>query len=71
MKISKLRIARVSLGLTQTNVSSLSGGLIPQHRVSELERGMPAKPEEAATLLALLGLPIKELGVNLSGRAVA
>jgi len=61
MKISKLRIARVSLGLTQTNVASLSFGKIPQHRVSELERGMVPKPEEVKTLSEIFGLPVNEL----------
>lgn len=64
MNISKLRIARVSLGLTQTDVASLSVGRIPQHRLSELERGMPARPEEAAVLEGLLGLPVSELGIR-------
>ena len=65
MNVSKLRIARVSMGLTQTDVASLSFNKIPQHRVSALERGMPAKPEEAQALSDFFGLPAAELGVRI------
>jgi len=38
--VTKLRIARLSSGLKQTDVQSLTVGLIQQGRLSEIERGM-------------------------------
>jgi len=69
--VTKLRIARLSSGLRQDDVQSLTVGLIRQGRLSEIERGMPAKPEEAKVLSSIFGLPIDELGLTLTEEAAA
>jgi hypothetical protein len=69
--MTKLRITRLSLGLRQTDIQSITKGVIQQHRLSEIERGLPAKLEEAEALSEVFGLPVAELGLNLSEEAAA
>lgn len=69
--MTKLRIVRLSRGLRQADIQRLTVGLIRQHRLSEIERGMPAKPEEAQALSNIFNLPINEMGLTLVEEASA
>jgi hypothetical protein len=64
--MTKLRLARVARGFRQSDIQSLSSGAIPQQRLSELERGMPARPEEARVLSEVFNLPVSKLGIKLA-----
>jgi hypothetical protein len=61
---SKIREARLTRGLRQTDVASLTFGTIRQHRLSEIERWMPCTQREAAELSAIFGLSIQDLGIQ-------
>jgi hypothetical protein len=63
-RASKLRMSRLGLGLTQSQLSALSFGFIPQHRLSELERGMPCRPDESEFLQTFFEQSCAELGLR-------
>lgn len=69
--MTKLRLARLERGFRQSDIQSLSSGVIPQQRLSEIERGMPAKPAEARILSEVFNLPIADLGINLAEGAAS
>jgi len=59
-KVTKMKLRRVALGYTQWDVAKATD--IPQHRISQLERGITEfREDEAKKLSEFLGMPIKEL----------
>lgn len=59
MPVSKLKIERVKLGLTQFDFWKRAE--IPQWKVSLIERGLRPSREEALKIAGVLGKPIDEL----------
>ena len=55
MKVSKMKIQRIMVGKSQTNLGDDAGG-IRQWRISLIERGLPPKPNEAALIASALGV---------------
>jgi transcriptional regulator with XRE-family HTH domain len=54
--MKNLRLIRTALGLTQSSVGGLSGG-IPQNTISEYERGLAVtNPEHVTRIAAALGV---------------
>ena len=54
MKASKMKIQRIMVGKSQTNLGEDVG--IGQWRISLIERGFPPKPNEAALIASALGV---------------
>ena len=59
-KVTKMKLRRVALGYTQWDVAKATD--IPQHRISQLERGITEfRDDEAKKLSEFLGLSTEEL----------
>ena len=59
--LTKIKLERLNRGLRQTDIAALTGGIVPQHRFSLLERGVKPRPEEAQALAAALGIREAEI----------
>jgi transcriptional regulator with XRE-family HTH domain len=59
--MTAIRIERIKRGLRQSDVASMTGGIIPQHRLSLLERGVRPRPEEAKVLADVFQMEPGEL----------
>jgi transcriptional regulator with XRE-family HTH domain len=59
MAVTGLKIERIKNELTQSTLANLAK--IPQHRLSELERGVHPKPDELERLARTLGVPPENL----------
>jgi transcriptional regulator with XRE-family HTH domain len=62
--MTTVKIERIKRGLRQTDVATLTGGIVPQHRLSLLERGVRPRPEEIKALSDAFQLDPAELFKN-------
>ena len=62
MKASKMKIQRIMVGKSQTNLGEDVG--IGQWRISLIERGFPPKPNEAALIASALGVRPEDIFPN-------
>ena len=63
MKASKMKIQRIMMGKSQTNLGEDAGG-IGQYRISLIERGLPPRPNEAALIASALGVRPEDIFPN-------
>jgi transcriptional regulator with XRE-family HTH domain len=59
--LTKLRIQRLKAGLRQIDLATLTGGIVPQHRLSLLERGVKPHPDEVQALARAFQVEASEL----------
>lgn len=59
--LTKIKLERLNRGLRQADVAALTGGAVPQHRLSLLERGIRPRPDEAAALAQAFQVRPEEL----------
>ena len=59
MVLSKIKLARVTQGLTQADIWKKTD--IPQWKVSLIERGLQPSKDEAERLATVLGCDVKKL----------
>ena len=48
--LTKIKLERLNRGLRQADVAAMTGGAVPQHRLSLLERGIRPRPDEVRAL---------------------
>ena len=48
--LTKVKLERIQRGLRQSDVATMTEGIVPQHRLSLLERGVRPRPEEVKAL---------------------
>lgn len=59
--LTKIKLERLNRGLRQADVADLTGGVVPQHRLSLLERGIRPRPDEARALADAFHVEPEEL----------
>jgi transcriptional regulator with XRE-family HTH domain len=59
--LTKPRLLRLTKGLRQVDVVSLTEGRVTQPRLSMIERGIRPRPDEARALADVFGLEVPEL----------
>jgi len=59
--LTKIKFERLNRGLRQEDVATMTGGVVPQHRLSLLERGVKPRPDEARALADVFKLEPGEL----------
>jgi len=59
--LTKIKLERIQRGLRQSDVAALTGGIVPQHRLSLLERGVKPRPDEAQALAQAFQVEASEL----------
>lgn len=59
--LNKIKFERLNRGLRQVDVATLTGGIVPQHRLSILERGVRPRPDEAKALADVFNMDKEEL----------
>ena len=59
--LTKIKLERIQRDLRQSDVAALTGGIVPQHRLSLLERGVRPRPEEVKALADAFQLDPAEL----------
>lgn len=70
MKASKMKILRITIGKSQKILEQETG--IGQWKISQIERGLPPNPDEAAKIAKALGVNKSNLfsrentGINIS-----
>lgn len=57
--VSRMKVARVTRGLTQEELAELTG--LPLWRISAIEQGLPPDREQATLLSKALRLPIPKI----------
>lgn len=62
--LTKIKLERIQRDLRQSDVAALTGGIVPQHRLSLLERGVRPRPEEIKALADAFQLDPAELFKN-------
>jgi len=60
-EVTIFKIQRIKRRWKQADIATMTGGKIPQHRISLIERGVCPRPEEAELLSWLFGMPAGEL----------
>jgi transcriptional regulator with XRE-family HTH domain len=61
MNMIAIKIERVKRGLRQCDVAAMTEGIVPQHRLSLLERGVRPRPEEVKALADAFKMNPEEL----------
>ncbi len=59
--LTNVKLERIQRGLRQADVAALTGGLVPQHRLSLLERGVKPRPDEVQALAQAFQVNPEEL----------
>jgi transcriptional regulator with XRE-family HTH domain len=59
--MTTIKIERIKRGLRQTDVATMTEGIVPQHRLSLLERGVRPRPEEVKALADAFKMNPEEL----------
>jgi len=59
--LTKIKYERLNRGLRQADVAALTRGVVPQHRLSLLERGIRPRPDELKALADAFQLEPHEL----------
>jgi transcriptional regulator with XRE-family HTH domain len=59
--MTTIKIERIKRGLRQCDVAAMTEGIVPQHRLSLLERGVKPRPEEARALADVFQMEPGEL----------
>jgi transcriptional regulator with XRE-family HTH domain len=62
--MTTIKIERIRRGLRQCDVAAMTEGIVPQHRLSLLERGVRPRPEEAKALANAFKMDSAELFEN-------
>lgn len=62
--LTKIKLERLNRGLRQADVAALTGGIVPQHRLSMIERGIIPRPDEAKAIADAFQLDPAELFQN-------
>jgi transcriptional regulator with XRE-family HTH domain len=62
--LTKVKLERIQRGLRQSDVATMTEGIVPQHRLSLLERGVRPRPEEIKALADAFQLDPAELFKN-------
>jgi hypothetical protein len=63
--LTKLRTVRLSQGLRQVDVESMTLGLVSQRDLSAFEHGLPCSMKEAEALCGVFNLSPDELGLRI------
>ena len=59
--LTKIKFERIKKGLRQTDVADLTQGVVPQYRLSLIERGITPLPNEAKALADAFNVKPEEL----------
>ena len=59
MNASKMKIQRITMGKSQANLEEDTG--IGQWKISQIERGLPPEPNEAAKIASALGVKPEDI----------
>ena len=60
-EVTIFKIQRIKRRWKQADIAAMTGGKIPQHRISLIESGVCPRPEEAELLSWIFGMPAGEL----------